>query len=394
MSAPDRPREGRTYTRDSMDTARSSADGRDGRFDGLHAEAKEALGYSANTLRAIRDRYREAYHEELARWHGLRDDLDALDRVASSKGAQGPAAADALDPADAPGTDAASAAEAGAEDARERTLRADVESLTIELGLHQAELSKLDLAQRNLESSWLFLERGDASLITDRSEAAASPPSDVQMRIVEAQEAERSRLAQEVHDGPAQALSNAIFQVEYIDRVLDQDVRLARTELHFLRDLLRRELGDVRGFIAQLRPPLLDQLGLDGAIGDIVATMAALTGLPIETTLEAPAERIDDAEQTVVLRVVQEALQNVRKHATASRVTVASRMAAGDWVLEVRDDGRGFDVATVAARGRRNFGLQFMRERAELIGARFEVRSRPAGGTVVMVAIPTGEDRR
>ena len=381
-----------------MDTARSSAEGRDGRFDGLHAEAKEALGYSANSLRAIRDRYREAYHEELARWHSLRDDLDALDRMAGSTSPDGrPTATDAAGAAgrDAADTepDAAEAAEAGAEDARERTLRADVEALTVELGLHQAELSKLDLAQRNLESSWLFLERGDATLITDRTGADVNPPTDVQMRIVEAQEAERARLAQEVHDGPAQALSNAIFQVEYIERVLAQDVRLARTELHFLRDLLRRELGDVRAFMAQLRPPLLDQLGLDGAIGDIVATMAALTGLPIETALHAPADRIDDAAQTVVLRVVQEALQNVRKHATASRVTVASRMAGEEWIIEVRDDGRGFDVGTVAARGRRNFGLQFMRERAELIGARFEVRSRPAGGTVVMVAIPTGEER-
>lgn len=383
-----------------MDTARSSAEGRDGRFDGLHAEAKEALGYSANLLRAIRDRYREAYHDELARWHVLQDDLDALDRVegpstgTSPAGAATPGASAGAAVAERPedGAGAEDAAEAGAEDARERTLRADVESLTVELGLHQAELSKLDLAQRNLESSWLFLERGDASLITDRSETEVSPPSDVQMRIVEAQEAERSRLAQEVHDGPAQALSNAIFQVEYIERVLDSDVRLARTELHFLRDLLRRELGDVRGFIAQLRPPLLDQLGLDGAIGDIVATMSALTGLPIDTALDAPADSIDDAAQTVVLRVVQEALQNVRKHATASRVTVASRVAGADWILEVRDDGRGFDVGTVAARGRRNFGLQFMRERAELIGARFEVRSRPAGGTVVMVAIPTGEE--
>ena len=391
MSAPDRPRGGRPYTRESMDTARTSAEGRSGRFDGLHAEAKEALGYSANLLRAIRDRYREAYHDELARWHVLRDDLDTLDRVEGTPA--GPSASTA-EPAVAEPTEAgaAGAAEAGAEDARERTLRADVESLAVDLGLHQAELSKLDLAQRNLETSWLFLERGDASLITDRSEAAVSPPSDVQMRIVEAQEAERSRLAQEVHDGPAQALSNAIFQVEYIERVLESDVRLARTELHFLRDLLRRELDDVRGFIAQLRPPLLDQLGLDGAIADIVSTMSALTGLPIDTSLGAPADGIDDAAQTVVLRVVQEALQNVRKHATATRVTVASRMAGGEWILEVRDDGRGFDVGTVAARGRRNFGLQFMRERAELIGARFEVRSRPAGGTVVMVAIPTGEE--
>ena len=214
------------------------------------------------------------------------------------------------------------------------------------------------------------------------------------MRIVEAQEAERSRLAQEVHDGPAQALSNAIFQVEYIERVLDQDMRLARTELRFLRDLLRRELGMSAAFIAQLRPPLLEQLGLDGAIADIVATMSALTGLPIEVSLDAPSDRIEDAAQTVVLRVVQEALQNVRKHATASRVTVASRVTNDEWILEIRDDGRGFDVGTVATRGRRNFGLQFMRERAELIGAQFEVRSRPAGGTVVMVAIPTGESRR
>ena len=141
MSAPGRPRVGRTYTRESMDTARSSADGRDGRFDGLHAEAKEALGYSANTLRAIRDRYREAYHEELAHWHRLGDDLDARDRMASST--IGDHRPPVVEPAEAV---AASAAEAGAEDVRERTLRADVESLTVDLGLHQAELSKLDLA--------------------------------------------------------------------------------------------------------------------------------------------------------------------------------------------------------------------------------------------------------
>ena len=66
-------------------------------------------------------------------------------------------------------------------------------------------------------------------------------------------------------------------------------------------------------------------------------------------------------------------------------------MDGGEWVLEVRDDGRGFDIGAVAARGRRNFGLQFMRERAELIGARFEVRSRPEAGTVVRLAIPMGQ---
>ena len=91
----------------------------------------------------------------------------------------------------------------------------------------------------------------------------------------------------------------------------------------------------------------------------------------------------------MVLRVVQEALQNVHKHAAASSASVATRIEGADWVVEVTDDGRGFDPGAVAAQGRRNYGLQFMRERAELIGAELDVRSRPDGGTVVRLAIPT-----
>ena len=133
---------------------------------------------------------------------------------------------------------------------------------------------------------------------------------------------------------------------------------------------------------------MLDELGLDGAIADTVATQAALSGLHITTELAAPADDLAESTQTVVLRVVQEALQNVRKHAGATNVVVATVLEDGQWVLEVRDDGRGFDTGAVAARGRRNFGLQFMRERAELVGAQFEVRSRPEAGTVVRLAIP------
>ena len=230
----------------------------------------------------------------------------------------------------------------------------------------------------------------DPASLAARLDVAEGGASAFQLRIMQAQEAERNRLAQEIHDGPAQALSNAIFQVEYIERVIDSDPPLAKTELRYLRELLRRELGDVRAFISQLRPPLLDDLGLNGAIVDNAQHMQGLIGVPIATDLTAPTDQISDAQQTVVLRVAQEALQNMRKHAAASHVVVATRLEGSDWVLEVRDDGRGFDMQTVAARGRRNFGLQFMRERAELVGARFDVRSRLEGGTVVRLAIPTG----
>src|SRR6476469_5908074 len=380
------------YTPKPMDAAHSSDDTmavRDVRIDGLRAEASEAVGYSANTLRAVAQRYRTAYTDELARWQELRDELDAAERSASPEvrprsAAGGDGATTATTP-DADG--AAFAAEVGAEDARVRALRSQVDSLGRELGVQQTELAKLEIALRNLEYTWLFLERGDSSLLGDGETLA----TDVQMRIVEAQESERSRLAQEVHDGPAQVLANAIFQVEYIERVIDTDLRTAKTELRFLRDLLRRELGSVRTFISQLRPPVLDELGLDGAISDAIGRTTALTGLAISADLTAAPERLTGTQQTVVLRVLQEALQNVRKHGAASAVTVASAIDSGVWVLTVRDDGRGFDVGAVAARGRRNFGLQFMRERAELIGARFDVRSRPEGGTVVRLTIPAGD---
>ena len=148
---------------------------------------------------------------------------------------------------------------------------------------------------------------------------AVSPERvDVQMRIVEAQEAERPRLAQEIHDGPAQALSNAIFQVEYIERVIETDPPLARTELRYLRELLRRELGDVRSFISQLRPPR-PRRARPGRRdpGHGRAHPDADRG-DITTDLTAPDDALTDAERTVVLRVAQEALQNVRKHAQAA----------------------------------------------------------------------------
>src|SRR6476646_792479 len=368
------------YTPRQMEPARAGTDARDSRFGGLHEEAKAAVAYSANTLKSVRERYREAYSEALGEWQTLSDALVVDDRSPTD----GSRSQTGTTPVDR----AADAAEAGADDARRRALRGDVEGLTADIGDRQTELAKLEVAERTLERTWLFLERGDATLLTEIGGPATA--GDIQMRVLEAQEAERSRLAQEIHDGPAQALSNTIFQVEYIERVIDTDPLLARTELRYLRELLRRELGDVRAFISQLRPPLLDQLGLDGAINDTVEHMRTLTALEITTDLAAPTAVLSDGQRTVALRVAQEALQNVRKHAAATNVAVVTRLDDDGWVLEVRDDGRGFDIGAVAARGRRNFGLQFMRERAELIGARFDVRSRPDGGTVVRLAIPTG----
>jgi two-component system sensor histidine kinase DegS len=325
----------------------SQSERRRARFEALYAEAKQALSYAANQVRALTERAREVHGEA----HG------ALDR------------AERLEPGEA------------------------------DLVHERAELHRLELAVQSLEHDWLFLERGTAESATPADHAGLGP--ELQMRVLEAQEAERVRLSQEIHDGPAQALANAAFLVDIIDRTMDHDTEAARDELRSLRAILQRELDEMRGFVNQLRPPLLDQLGLDGAVRDAAAQVAAGGQVHVETDLQAPDDLLNEAQQTVALRIAQEALRNVHKHAAATKVHVSTRLepagpgAAGtSWVLRVEDDGRGFDEAeAMLGAGRRRFGLRFMRDRAVAIGADLAIETRPATGTTVRLTMRTLEGR-
>ncbi|MBI2781871.1 MAG: sensor histidine kinase [Chloroflexi bacterium] len=314
-------------------------------------EAQAAVSSGANALRDVRERYRTAYLEKVERWEAL--------RTLASTGNGGSNQSD---------TDQAMAGR--------------------EVGVERSVLGRIDLAAKSLENAWLFLAREDTTLVSDPS----GPPSaaDAQMRIVEAQEQERTRLAREVHDGPAQALSNAIFQVEVVQRLLDRDERLARAELKQLREVLTRELRGVRAYLSQLRPPLLADLGLSGAITEAGDQIASALGVPVHVELDEGLDQLPETVEVVALRVIQEALQNARKHAQPTSIRVRMARESAGWVVEVRDDGKGFDADDPPVNGRRSFGLQFMRERAELIGARFEVRSSPNLGTAVRMTIPPG----
>jgi two-component system sensor histidine kinase DegS len=350
----------------------------DDRLDALYAEAKGALGYAANQLRGLTDQYRETHRVELRRWHRDRTTLERMDRQVAPDDGRPVAVAGAED-------DRAAAAETAAATDVRQDLRRSVDIAGADLGEHQRDLARLDLVTGGLESAWRFLERDDP--MPPAGDRMPADAAEMRMRVLEAREQERVRLAQEIHDGPAQMIANAFFQVDYVERLMERDPRLARTELRYLREVMRRELADIRTFIAQLRPPALEEAGLDGAIREAVATLTASVEVSAETVLEGRAERLTDMQQVVVLRVLQEALHNTREHAGARTVSIATSEADGTWVLEVRDDGRGFDVDAIGSRGRQNFGLQFMRERAELVGGTVIVRSRPGAGTVVRLTI-------
>jgi two-component system, NarL family, sensor histidine kinase DegS len=218
-------------------------------------------------------------------------------------------------------------------------------------------------------------------------------------RILEAREQERAMVAADLHDGPAQVLTNLIFQVDIIERALRDDPDEARTELQNLRQQLQRELDHLREFIHQLHPSLGSGQALDEALRELAADLVR-DGLDVDYQLEAPEELLDGPRSMAVLRVAQEALRNVKKHASATRVRLATFMGPGNeasgndgfdderWILEVTDDGTGFRTAETGAHsGQRHFGLRFMRERAQLIGARLDVVSLPGHGTTVRLAL-------
>ncbi len=220
------------------------------------------------------------------------------------------------------------------------------------------------------------------------------------MVILEAQEQERSRLAGELHDGPAQALANAIFQTEILERAIreprPEGDRSAHAELVSLRQILERELDTLRGYINQLRPSLGEAEELDEALRESAAAVSQRAGLPIDVKFEASGAQLQDAARTVVLRVAQEALRNIAKHAGASRAWVVTRTidepdGGRKWQLEVGDDGRGFDIDGVTAHpNRRHFGLRFMHERADLLGSELSITTNPAAGTVVRLTTELG----
>ena len=252
--------------------------------------------------------------------------------------------------------------------------------------LHEsrARLQKLELAAAHIASSLAFLTGlGTAPGDNDETRALA-------VTMLEGIEHERQRLYREVHDGPAQVLTNAIFEIEFFERIADRASAEIRaqllTELSTLRSQLRESLEDVRGMIFDLRPPALATLGLAEAMRAYTAEFESRFGLTVETDLRAGPTGLGPDQELAIYRILQEALQNVHKHANARSITVAWRRELGRWTLSIVDDGQGFDLVR-AARRAKSFGLVTMRERAEVIGASFEIRSSPGGGTAVTLSV-------
>ena len=248
-------------------------------------------------------------------------------------------------------------------------------------------LKQLQLVVQHIESSAAYLLGSGI----DPSSDSADVSVEVAQRVLGSLEAERERLYRDVHDGPAQVLANAIFEVEYLERIAERapaEVRQTlRTELSNLKGQFRGSLDSVRGMIYDLRPPELTELGLAEAMRNYASEWEARCGIKVSSELDLKDTGLSPMAELAVYRVMQEGLQNVHKHAHASSVGIAWSRANDSWVLHVTDDGMGFDLVK-AARHKKSVGLLSMRERAELIGGTLQIQSTPGKGTAVTLLLP------
>jgi signal transduction histidine kinase len=237
-------------------------------------------------------------------------------------------------------------------------------------------------ADRRFSNEDLRVAETFAAQAAIAADTATRVARDALQRAVEGQELERRRLARELHDETGQALTSILLGLRSLEQMDSKDVGEA---VGNLRDLVVQTLQDVRRLAVELRPTALDDFGLAAALERLANGFAEQTGATVELESRLGDERLPADVETVLYRIVQEALTNVVKHAQADRVSIVLQRKDGKVMAVIEDDGRGFSAA---AREDGGLGLVGMTERVELVNGRLQIESAEGAGTTLVVEVP------
>ena len=214
---------------------------------------------------------------------------------------------------------------------------------------------------------------------------------DMIANIIQAQEKERLRISLQMHDGPAQSMSNLVLRAEICQRLMDRDPEQARAELGALKGAINTTLQDTRRFIFDLRPMILDDLGLVPTLRRYVQQFSDKNKIEVNLMVQNMDGRLPSHYEVAIFRFIQEALNNVARHANASQARVLLDNSAGSIHVSVEDDGSGFHINEVLSEesGRRNLGIATLRQQAEtLLRGEFGIESTVGRGTRVAAVVP------
>ena len=208
--------------------------------------------------------------------------------------------------------------------------------------------------------------------------------------VVDAQETERQRLSRQIHDGPAQVLSNLIIQAEITQKYFDMDQNIARQELSNLKSTVVNTFQMIRDFVYELRPMMLDDLGFFPTIKRYIETFKEQYQIDIRITIQGKEKRLEPYLETMLFRTVQELLRNTYQHnrdnLSTLRIDIYILIDEHNLSLSVEDTGRGFDPQIIAQG--EGMGLKLIRERIEMVNGSFEIESSIHHGCNVKLKIP------
>lgn len=259
------------------------------------------------------------------------------------------------------------------------------------LFLMRGHLEKMLSDQNHLQRELALLEFVSSlplgsSLTENQSRNSAVRLETLEM-MINAQESERQRLSRQMHDGPAQALSNLILQAEIATRLFEIDKDQAYQELGNLKDSTMAAFTLVRDFIFEMRPMMLDDLGLVPTIQKYCNAFKDQHGIELTLTVTGIERRLEPYLEVMIFRAVQELLGNVAAHSQAGNVKVQLHMGETSVQVSVEDDGKGIDLADMEIE--KGMGLRLIKERVEMQGGTFNLDSQLGEGTQVSLSVPT-----
>ncbi len=214
-------------------------------------------------------------------------------------------------------------------------------------------------------------------------------------RLIHAREEERKRISRDLHDDISQTLVGINVQLEALMREPAINLRTLRQKISRTQRVVEKSVAIVHRFAVELRPTSLDDLGLIVTLQAFLNDFMKRTGIRTHFTTFAAADKLNNRQRTMLYRIIQTALDNVAKHAEASRVTVSLCQRANTIQLEIADNGKAFDVAgALRVKSGKHLGLIDMRERAEMLGGTFTIESKPGKGTTLQARIPLHRRQR
>ncbi|WP_300383317.1 sensor histidine kinase [Clostridium sp.] len=256
---------------------------------------------------------------------------------------------------------------------------------------YKKNIEEADVAVNQINVALGYLQ---GKLLNDVDEENKNIETSLAIKVLENQEQDRKRIARDIHDGPTQFLANAMMRIDFCKIVLEKDLCKGLKELDDVKVNVKMALKEVRGIIYDLRPSSLEELGLYDAIKEMAKNITDENNMNLKLGLEGDLSDFQKIRQTTVYRIVQEILNNIKRHSKAKNINIRLVYLNGVMCINVEDDGQGFKfdetIKKIKKDGNR-FGLLGLLERITQFQGRFKIDSLEGMGTKYIITIPKGK---